>query len=257
MRQSELCERANIPKSSLSLYLSGAYEPKQDRIFAMAKVLGVDEGWLMGYNVPMETHIRNATPSDRLQEIMIKRGLKQADLVRMTGISRGAVSNYILGRYEPKLDILVKFAKALGCSEMWLCGYDVPMECDTTQPLIETKTSDGRQTLASNLRLLMKNRGVSRNDLSDALGISYFTVSDWVNGKKYPRIDKIEMIASYFNVSTSMLTEQNNTDENLPLIKTLTEGEIEMLELFRQMPGELQKTIRDMFRVALRTLRKQ
>lgn len=54
MKQCELCERANIPKSSLSLYLSEAYEPKQDRIYSMAKVLDVSEAWLMGYNVPME-----------------------------------------------------------------------------------------------------------------------------------------------------------------------------------------------------------
>lgn len=54
MRQSELCQLAKVPKSSLSLYLSGAYEPKQDRIFAMAKALNVSEAWLMGYDVPME-----------------------------------------------------------------------------------------------------------------------------------------------------------------------------------------------------------
>jgi transcriptional regulator with XRE-family HTH domain len=54
MRQSELCNIAKVPKSSLSLYLSGAYEPKQDRIYAMSKALNVSEAWLMGYDVPME-----------------------------------------------------------------------------------------------------------------------------------------------------------------------------------------------------------
>lgn len=54
MTRTELCRLANVPKSSLSLYLSGAYEPKQDRIYAMAKVLNVSEAWLMGYDVPME-----------------------------------------------------------------------------------------------------------------------------------------------------------------------------------------------------------
>lgn len=54
MKQSDLCNLAKIPKSSLSLYLSGAYEPKQDRVYAMARVLGVSEAWLMGYDVPMD-----------------------------------------------------------------------------------------------------------------------------------------------------------------------------------------------------------
>ncbi len=58
MKQSQLCKSAGVPKSSLSLYLSGAYEPKQDRVYKMALVLNVSETWLMGYDVPME---RNET----------------------------------------------------------------------------------------------------------------------------------------------------------------------------------------------------
>ena len=54
MKQADLCRLAKVPKSSLSLYLSGAYEPKQDRIYAMARVLNVSEAWLMGYDVPMD-----------------------------------------------------------------------------------------------------------------------------------------------------------------------------------------------------------
>lgn len=63
LKQSDLCKIANVPKSSLSLYLSGAYEPKQDRIYAMAKALNVSEAWLMGYDVPMERDQVN-TPDD-------------------------------------------------------------------------------------------------------------------------------------------------------------------------------------------------
>ena len=69
-----------------------------------------------------------ATVSERLQKIMAERNIKQADLARTTGISRGAISNYVLGRYEPKADIIGKLAKALNCSVMWLWGYDVPMD---------------------------------------------------------------------------------------------------------------------------------
>lgn len=69
-----------------------------------------------------------ATVSERLQIIMAKRDMKQADLARTTGISRGAISNYVLGRYEPKSEIVGKLAKALNCSAIWLWGYDVPMD---------------------------------------------------------------------------------------------------------------------------------
>ena len=76
----------------------------------------------------MNEWIKISTTSDRLQEVMRMKQIKQADLTRMTGISRGAISNYVLGRYEPKSDIINKLAKALNCSEMWLWGYDVQME---------------------------------------------------------------------------------------------------------------------------------
>ena len=54
MKQIDLCDLADVPKSSLSLYLSGAYEPRQDRLTQLAIVLNVSETWLMGYDVPME-----------------------------------------------------------------------------------------------------------------------------------------------------------------------------------------------------------
>ena len=54
MRQYELCEKTKIPKSAISQYVSGAFEPKQDRIFLIAQALNVDPVWLMGYDVPME-----------------------------------------------------------------------------------------------------------------------------------------------------------------------------------------------------------
>lgn len=97
----------------------------------------------------MTDWVKTSTTSSRLQEIMEKKQIKQADLARMTGISRGAVSNYVLGRYEPKSDIINKFAKALNCSEMWLWGYDVPMarEEGRNTPLNETTLTEGEQML--------------------------------------------------------------------------------------------------------------
>lgn len=65
MKQSELCQIAKIPKSAVSQYISGAFEPKQDRIYLMAKALNVSEAWLMGYNVPMEKE--KASPSDKVE----------------------------------------------------------------------------------------------------------------------------------------------------------------------------------------------
>lgn len=49
----ELCKRTGIPKSAMSQYRSGAYEPKAERLEKLAKALNVTEAWLMGYDLGM------------------------------------------------------------------------------------------------------------------------------------------------------------------------------------------------------------
>lgn len=54
IKASELSEKAHIPKSAISQYLSGLYEAKQKTIFKLATALNISEAWLMGLDVPME-----------------------------------------------------------------------------------------------------------------------------------------------------------------------------------------------------------
>jgi transcriptional regulator with XRE-family HTH domain len=59
---------------------------------------------------------------------MDRAGKRQADLARETGVDKGAMSNYLKGKYEPKQDVVYKLAQALNVSEMWLWGYDCKMD---------------------------------------------------------------------------------------------------------------------------------
>ena len=65
--------------------------------------------------------------SNRIKTAMNMYNLKQADLVSRTGISKGAFSSYMSGRYVPKQNNIHLIAKALNVSEAWLMGADVPM----------------------------------------------------------------------------------------------------------------------------------
>lgn len=65
--------------------------------------------------------------------------------------------------------------------------------------------------MAENIKYYMEKKNKTRNEICDDLGIKYTTFSDWVNGKKYPRIDKIEMLANYFGIEKSDLVEKRNT----------------------------------------------
>lgn len=69
-----------------------------------------------------------STISERLQIAMDERKIKQIDLARVADVNQGALSRYLKGSYEPKSATIYKLALALGVSDMWLEGYDVPME---------------------------------------------------------------------------------------------------------------------------------
>ena len=90
---------------------------------------------------------RVATCADRIKEALDIKGLKQADLCRLTGIPKSAISQYISGAFEPKQDRIYLLSKALNVSEAWLMGLDVSMEREKNAlPDSETLT-EGEQML--------------------------------------------------------------------------------------------------------------
>lgn len=67
---------------------------------------------------------------------------------------------------------------------------------------------DHKTVFSENLKMYMALSGKSRKEVCEALGYSYFTFSDWVTGKKMPRMDKVEQLANYFGILKSDLIEQ-------------------------------------------------
>ena len=68
-------------------------------------------------------------------------------------------------------------------------------------------TGANKSILAKNLKKYILNSGKDRSTVAEDLDLSYSTLTDWINGKKYPRINNIEKLAAYFNVSKSDLIE--------------------------------------------------
>lgn len=54
INQNDICKKTSIPKSAMSMYISGQRNPRQDRLSDIAEAYNVSETWLMGYDVPME-----------------------------------------------------------------------------------------------------------------------------------------------------------------------------------------------------------
>ena len=63
-----------------------------------------------------------------------------------------------------------------------------------------------KEIFAKNLNYFMARTKTSQADICKALGVSSATVSDWCNGNKYPRTDKIQQLADLLGVRFSALT---------------------------------------------------
>lgn len=69
-----------------------------------------------------------------------------------------------------------------------------------------------KEIMASNIRRFMAIHNVNSADVCAELGFKHNTFSDWINAKKYPRIDKIEIMANYFGCKKSDLVEDHNKE---------------------------------------------
>lgn len=64
------------------------------------------------------------------------------------------------------------------------------------------------KTFSDNLKYYMALNNKTRNSLCKDLGFNYTTVREWCNGTSFPRYDKIQKLADYFNISKSSLIEK-------------------------------------------------
>lgn len=69
-----------------------------------------------------------------------------------------------------------------------------------------------KETMSKNLKYYIEQSGKDRKTLAEIWGFPYSTVTDWINGKKYPRIDRIEVMADYFRILKSDLIEEKTED---------------------------------------------
>lgn len=110
-----------------------------------------------------------------------------------------------------------------------------------------------KEVFAKNLMYYVKRSGKDQKVLAEIVGVSPSTFNEWTKAKKYPRIDKIEILANYFGILKSDLIEEKNKETNSPDQPKLTEGEEMLLKLFRQVPEKNQAMVLEMIRAAVNT----
>jgi transcriptional regulator with XRE-family HTH domain len=113
---------------------------------------------------------------------------------------------------------------------------------------------ENKDTFSRNLKYYMDLERKSRKDVSDAIGVSYFTFTDWVKGKTYPRMDKVEKLAKYFGIKISDLIEKRSIEKN-PVETAEAHAEIlmdeeyvEMYAYYKGLDEKKRKIVNDLIR---------
>lgn len=75
-----------------------------------------------------------------------------------------------------------------------------------------------KEVMAENIRYYLSRLDISRTELAKMLGVSYSSVTGWVNGESYPRIDRIEAMAKIFKVNKSDLVEKRGAEKRIETI---------------------------------------
>ena len=109
-----------------------------------------------------------------------------------------------------------------------------------------------KEIFAKNLARYLDRSGKEQKEIAEIIGVAPSTFNEWMKAKKYPRMDKIEMLANFFGILKSDLIEEATENGYSPSEPTLTEGEKMMLDLFRRIPEDRQAAALELLRAALK-----
>lgn len=70
-----------------------------------------------------------------------------------------------------------------------------------------------KETFAKNLKYYMEKKDINQKELAEIVGVSAPTVNNWIQAVKYPRIDKIDILADYFGILKSDLIEERTEEQ--------------------------------------------
>lgn len=91
----------------------------------------------------------------RIRQGLELRKMTQQELANATELSKASISEYLAGRYLPNQMSTYKIAKALDVSEVWLMGFDVPME---RIQYVETTVTPEEKSLIDKFKKLTANQ---------------------------------------------------------------------------------------------------
>ena len=131
-----------------------------------------------------------------LRKIRKDKGLTQDKLSEITKISIASIQRYELGKRQPNIQTVNKFAEALGVT-------------------INTLLKDENISLGENIKKLRKNKGLSQKQLAEILNLSEITIRRYEKCSNIPTIKTLDKIAIALDVPLNELLGTNATTNDI------------------------------------------
>ena len=145
---------------------------------------------------------------ERIKERRIELNLSVDYIAEKLGKNRATIYRYESNEIENlPITILEPLSKILKTTPAYLMGWEnnINQESEKKEIIID---KEQKKVFAKNIKYYMNINNKDRNQVCKDLGFKYSTFTDWVNGNKYPRIDRIELMANYFGITKSDLIEE-------------------------------------------------
>lgn len=103
-----------------------------------------------------------------------------------------------------------------------------------------------KEIFSRNLNRYVAKSGENQKDIAKAIGVSAGTFCDWMKGRAYPRMDKVQLLADYFGIKKSDLVEDVNVSK-----ETISNQEQIVLDLFHKVPDDKKEILIKIIQAAL------
>lgn len=101
-------------------------------------------------------------------------------------------------------------------------------------------------TVIDRLNQLQRESGMTAKKLTEELGISCSSFTDWNKGRGKPKLETLIKFSNHFHVSLDWLVFGNVNPEkssNIINLETSNDSENELLNKFRTLPPEYKSTV--------------
>jgi len=202
--------------------------------------------------------------SDRIKERMKELDMRPADIARESGVSKGAVSQWVNGISEPNARNILLLSKTLKCSAPWLQGLGRAVREKDNQEIeniyadleklkeavYQENANPFRDSIIENINKLMNHYAIrSPDELANLAYIEPSFINDFMGGELrlgIPSLHLINEIAKVFDIPPWMLTipkipiEMLTTPSLKEVVNTMCKVDVDgKREIYRVAKNEL------------------